>query len=94
MWLQQPKGSLDGLIDAWRRGDVAALDRSLHGELSDFPVLQKAVFHDRHVKWLPQIERMMADGRTHVIIVGAGHLVGSGSVIAMLRAKGIKVEGP
>ena len=92
--MSQPQGSLDNLIDAWRRGDVAALDHGLRGELNDFPVLQKAVFHDRHVKWLPQIERMMADGRTHVIIVGAGHLVGSGSVIAMLRAKGIKVEGP
>ncbi len=88
------QGSLDRLLDAWRRGDVAALDRGLHGELSDFPALQKAIFHDRHVKWLPQIERMIADGKTQVIIVGAGHLVGGDSLIAMLRAKGIKIEGP
>lgn len=88
------QGSLDSLLDAWRRGDVAALDRGLHGELADFPALRKAVFHDRHVKWLPQIERIIADGKTQVIIVGAGHLVGDDSVIAMLRAKGIKVEGP
>jgi uncharacterized protein YbaP (TraB family) len=37
---------------------------------------------------------MMADGKTHVVIVGAGHLVGKDSVIDMLRAKGVKVEGP
>ncbi len=92
--ISKPQESLDGLLDAWRRGDVAALDRGLHGELTDFPALHKAVFHDRHVKWLPQIERMIAEGKTQVVIVGAGHLVGEDSVIAMLRAKGIKVEGP
>ena len=37
---------------------------------------------------------MMSDGRTHLIIVGTAHLVGKDSVIAMLRAKGITVEGP
>lgn len=92
--ISKPQGSLDSLLDAWRRGDIAALDRGLHGEFTDFPALHKAVFHDRHVKWLPQIEHMIAEDKTQVIIVGAGHLVGEGSVIAMLRAKGIKVEGP
>ncbi len=60
----------------------------------DFPALRKRILKDRHDKWLPQIEKMIADGRTHMIIVGAAHLVGPDSVIAMLRAKGVKVEGP
>lgn len=92
--ISKPQQAIDLLLDAWKKGDTAALDRALHGEMSQFPALQKAVFYDRHVKWLPQIERMLADGKTHVIIVGAGHLVGKDSVIDMLRAKGIKVEGP
>jgi len=37
---------------------------------------------------------MIEDGRTHMIVVGAAHLVGPDSIIAMLRAKGVKVEGP
>lgn len=92
--VSKPQQALDLLLDAWKRGDTAALDRGLHGEMAKYPAIQKAVFYDRHVKWLPQIERMMADGKTHVIIVGAGHLVGKDSVIDMLRAKGVKVEGP
>jgi uncharacterized protein YbaP (TraB family) len=90
----KPQESLDALLSAWKNGDTSALDRGLHGDMDGFPGLRKAVFYDRHVKWLPQIERMIADGRTHVIVVGAGHLVGKDSVIAMLRAKGVKVEGP
>jgi uncharacterized protein len=83
--ISEPPEMLNQLIGAWKKGDSNA---------SAFPALQKALFYDRHVKWLPQIEKMMADGQTHVIVVGAGHLVGKDSVVAMLRAKGIKVEGP
>lgn len=92
--VSKPPPSLDRLFRAWKEGDVATLDVALNSEVSAFPALHKAVFHDRHEKWLPQIERMMADGRTHVVIVGTAHLVGKGSVIDMLRAKGVKVEGP
>jgi uncharacterized protein YbaP (TraB family) len=89
-----PQASLDVLFEAWKKGDAAKLDQALNGEMDAFPALRKAIFYDRHVKWLPQIERMTVDGKTHVVIVGAAHLVGNDSVIAMLRAKGIKVEGP
>lgn len=90
----KPQEVVDSILRAWKKGDVTALDRGLHSEMDSFPALRKAVFYDRHVKWLPQIERMIADGKTHVIIVGAGHLVGKDSVIDMLRAKGVKIEGP
>jgi hypothetical protein len=89
-----PREWLDGLLDAWKTGDVAKLDKFINGDMATFPTLNKAVFHDRHVKWLPQIERMMADGGNHVIVVGTGHLVGKDSIIAMLRTKGVKIEGP
>lgn len=85
---------LDELIAAWRKGDIVKLDKIMNTGMEDFPPLTKRLLGDRHAKWLPQIERMIADGRTHVIVVGGAHLVGNDSVIAMLRAKGVKVEGP
>jgi uncharacterized protein len=92
--VSKPPAAIDKLLEAWKAGDTEKLDRALNEDLNTFPALRKAVFTDRHEKWLPQIEAMMADGRTHLIVVGAAHLVGKGSVIDMLRAKGIKVEGP
>jgi uncharacterized protein YbaP (TraB family) len=62
--------------------------------MDSFPAMRKALFDDRHANWMPQIEAMLNDGRTHVIVVGAAHLVGKGSVIDLLRAKGVRVEGP
>jgi len=73
---------------------VATLESAINLGLDDFPVLRNRVLKDRHDKWLPQIEKMIADGRSYVIVVGAAHLAGSDSIIAMLRAKGVKVEGP
>ena len=90
---EMPK-MLGDMLAAYRKGDLAALERALNVGLDDFPVLRRRILKDRHEKWLPQIERMIADGRIYMIVVGAAHLVGPDSVIAMLRAKGVKVEGP
>ena len=86
--------SIDLLLNAWKTGNIRELDRALNGDMDSFPAMRKALFDDRHAKWMPQIEAMLNDGRTHVIVVGAAHLVGRGSVIDLLRAKGIRVEGP
>ncbi|WP_137151717.1 TraB/GumN family protein [Devosia sp. FKR38] len=46
----------------------------------------------RNRNWIPPIEQMLADNRNNLIIVGAGHLVGEGSVIELLEAAGYSVE--
>jgi uncharacterized protein YbaP (TraB family) len=86
--------SIDLLLNAWKTGNIRELDRALNGDMDSFPAMRKALFDDRHANWMPQIEAMLNDGRTHVIVVGAAHLVGKGSVIDLLRAKGVRVEGP
>lgn len=86
--------AVGALLNAYRKGDVAALESMLNIGLDGFPVLRRRVLKERHDRWLPQIEKMIADGRTHVIVVGLAHLVGHDSIIALLRAKGVKVEGP
>jgi uncharacterized protein len=85
---------LQDIVAAWRKGDAKSLDRLLNEDMDQFPALRDRLLRDRHVKWLPQIEAIIADGRTHVVVVGAAHLVGKGSIIDLLRAKGVKIEGP
>jgi uncharacterized protein YbaP (TraB family) len=85
---------LDTLLKAWQSGDLKRLDKELNGDTEHFPQMRDALLTQRHAKWVPQIEHMLTDGKSHVVIVGAAHLVGKGSVIDLLRSKGIKVEGP
>ena len=85
---------LEKLLRAWTSGDLNSLDKELNADANQFPQLHQALLTDRHAKWIPEIEAMMNDGRNHVVIVGAAHLVGKGSVIDLLRSKGIRVAGP
>jgi uncharacterized protein YbaP (TraB family) len=92
--IQEMPGMLDALLAAYRKGNLAALEKNLNAGLDELPDLRRRVLGDRHRHWVPQIEKMIADGRTYVIVVGAAHLVGPDSVIAMLRARGHRIQGP
>ena len=85
---------LADMLSAYRRGDVAALDRVLNTSLDELPSLRRRLLRERHERWLPQIDSMLASNRATVVIVGAAHLVGPDSVPAMLRARGLDVTGP
>ncbi|MBU1306905.1 MAG: TraB/GumN family protein [Alphaproteobacteria bacterium] len=46
----------------------------------------------RNRNWIAPIETMLAENRNNLVIVGAGHLVGAGSVIELLQDAGYSVE--
>jgi len=85
---------LGEILAAYRKGDTAAMEKTLNAGLDEVPALRQRLMRERHERWLPKIRQMIADGRGHFVVVGAAHLSGADSVIAMLRASGIHVEGP
>lgn len=84
----------DKMLAAWRSGDLAGLEEVMNAGFDKTPALRDALLRARHERWLPQIRTMMESGRPHLVVVGAAHLAGPDSVVAMLRAQGIAVEGP
>jgi hypothetical protein len=86
---------LDAMDQIWARGDVAELDRLLAQEWTDVgPTIHEALILRRNRDWTNQIEARLAGGGRIFIAVGVAHLVGEGSVVALLRERGIAVEGP
>jgi uncharacterized protein len=86
---------LDLLVAEWADGDAAGLARILSdAALWGSPEVYASVLKDRNADWVPQITAMLDTPGTQLIAVGAGHLVGNDSVIAMLRAQGYTVTGP
>lgn len=81
----------DKMITAWKTGDAPALAQLLNDALHESPTIFKRLVSDRSASWIPRIEEMLRDGRTGMVIVGAGHLVGDEGVVALLRKKGLKV---
>ena len=83
---------VDALTAAWTRGDIAALEKLINEDIDVVPAARKAILTDRNRRWTAWIRQRMERPGTVMLAVGAGHLVGSDSVPAMLEAEGYKVS--
>ena len=90
------------LIDAWIKGDLKAIEKEGVEELRrESPEMFDTLLTNRNAAWLRTLQDRLsappAPGqgpKRIVVIVGVGHLIGPDSVPALLRRKGVRVEGP
>ncbi len=82
---------LDELIKAWRTGDSEKLDKLLNEAMEEAPIIFHRLLTDRNRRWLPKIEELLRGKENAIVIVGAGHLVGTNGVVALLKNKGYKI---
>jgi uncharacterized protein YbaP (TraB family) len=81
-----------GMLNAWARGDVAAVAKTFDRGLAASPELQKALIRQRNQNWSRWIAQRMAQPGSALIAVGAGHLAGKDSLIALLQKQGYRVR--
>lgn len=80
------------LLDAWRDGDVAALEKILKEDFGDYPEVYRTVVADRNRAWTPRLEALLKDDRRYFVVVGALHLVGPDGLLARFQKDGYTVE--
>ena len=80
------------IVGAWRRGDSAALERTLLSGFLKYPAVYDSLIVERNRNWMPQLEACLARTRPCFVIVGAAHLVGPDGLLKMLQQKGYKLE--
>jgi len=83
---------MDGLVDAWRHGDIARLESGMLDELAQHEELNKLLVTDRNARWVEKIDDLLDDNEDYLIIVGALHLVGQNGVPNQLRRNGYDVR--
>mgnify|MGYP006178008045 FL=1 len=83
---------VDGLTDAWKRGDEAAIDAFVNSTGEEVPPLLERLLYRRNRAWVGQIRAMLREDRRFLVVVGAGHLVGEESVVELLRGQGFEVS--
>ena len=76
---------------AWREGDAARLAALRDESMRTVGPLQKLMFDDRNAEWLPVIEKYLHGTETVMLLIGAGHLAGRGSLIDLLSQKGVSL---
>lgn len=80
---------INALVQAWKSGDTDMLETMLLDGLTKAPKLYDALLVQRNRNWVAQIEELTRSSDDILIIVGAMHLVGDYSVLAMLEERGI-----
>ena len=82
---------LTDLLKAWQTGDSAKLEKLLNEAKQDAPVIYKRLVTDRNRQWLPKLEELARGKDNAIVIVGAGHLVGTNGIVELLKRKGYRL---
>ena len=80
------------MLKAWRKGDTSALWAGDAQFRKDASWIAARFVDERNVKWIPRIEAELKSGKPTAIVAGALHFSGPRSVIALLQARGYKIE--
>lgn len=90
--LDTEAANLGTIADAWATGNVTTLERLLLAALLESPELYERLLVERNRTWIGPIEECLTRKTGCFVVVGAAHLVGPHSVVAMLKEKGYTVE--
>ncbi len=90
--LIDPSPQILRLLEAWQTGDVDAIEAEITLAVRDAsPATYQILFIDRNNDWTRTLTALMEGEGDYFVAVGAGHLVGEGSVVDMLRSGGYSV---
>ena len=90
--LETEKAAVTTLADAWKAGDAATVEKIVLQELRKEPGMYQRLLVDRNKDWIPKIEALFSRKGRSFVVVGAAHLVGPDGLLALLKAKGYKIE--
>jgi uncharacterized protein YbaP (TraB family) len=81
-----------GILGLWRDGRSEDLYRLLFKSIDRHPEVRDRMLDRRNRAWLETIEDLIRRDEAALVIVGAMHLIGPGSVIDLLQSRGHRVE--
>ena len=84
--------SVKTIADAWRHGDLATMERLSLGAMRDSPELYQRLLVERNRNWVAPVETCLTERKSCFVVVGAAHLVGPDSLVALLQQKGHTVR--
>jgi uncharacterized protein YbaP (TraB family) len=90
--MHEMEGETDSLLSAWRAGNAQKLASMLSDEYKVAPVLYRTLVADRNKRWMPQIEKLLKSDKDYLVVVGALHLVGTGGLLELTKARGYEAK--
>ncbi|MDB5536582.1 MAG: TraB/GumN family protein [Devosia sp.] len=85
-------GQLDAMVTAWAAGTPDVMADAFFDDLAGYDAFTQRLIFDRNQTWVAKIDTMLADNEQDLIVVGAGHLMGDGSLVDLLEKSGFSVK--
>ena len=82
---------MQALVAAWLAGDVARILKDFD-DASLSPILEQRLFTTRNRDWADWVQAALKQPGRHFMAVGAAHMAGPNGLIALLKARGIRVR--
>ena len=87
------ESQVDIMRTAWRKGDAEAIDQGILSAMrADYPEIYQQLIVERNNNWMPELEALLADADTEMVLVGIGHLAGPDSLLGLLAARGYQIR--
>ena len=80
------------MVNAWKAGDVDKLAAIMKRSFKEHPDIYDRFVVQRNRNWISKIDNLMNQDDNVLVIVGAGHLVGTKNMLDLLEAKGYKIQ--
>ena len=79
------------MVSSWKIGDVDKLDSIIKLSFKEHPDIYNRFIIQRNKRWISRIEDLMRQDENVLVIVGAGHLVGTENILELLKKKGYEI---
>ncbi|HEY2124398.1 MAG TPA: TraB/GumN family protein [Chthoniobacterales bacterium] len=79
-------------VAAWKAGNVEYLYAMDLPQVKEAPTVRWRLLDRRNARWIPRIETVIKSGRPSMIVAGVAHFPGPHGLLALLRARGYKLE--
>jgi uncharacterized protein YbaP (TraB family) len=81
--------------EAWAAGDLAWIEREREQRLLQHaPTTYRLLQAEPRKRWADQIANLAKGSKTAIVVLDAANLVGQNGLPALLRRKGLQVDGP
>jgi len=90
--IQKTPDALKQIVANWAAGNTDNLARQVAEDAGMEGSMDDILLHHRNARWLEELKTLFDEPGDILVVVGAAHLAGKGSLVDLLGAEGLTIE--
>jgi len=90
--IQTTPDALKAIVANWAAGKPEEIAENVADDLGTGGSTDDILVHRRNARWLEELKTLLGEPGDTLVVVGAAHLAGDGSLVDLLEAEGLTIE--